>query len=228
MRVATTVADRITRIQPSPSTAAAARAKQLRAAGRDILDLTVGEPDVDTPDAVKQAAIDAILAGETKYTPVNGIPALRRAIADRYRRRYEIAYDDAEITVGGGAKQVIYLALTATVNAGSEVIVPAPYWVSYPDMVRANDGTPVIVECGEDHDFKLTPPALEAAITERTRWVILNAPGNPTGAAYTTDELRALASVLERRPEVLILVDEIYDEIWYDAEPLANLLTVAP
>ncbi len=224
----TTVADRVTRIQPSPSTTAAARAKELRAAGRDILDLTVGEPDLDTPDAVKQAAIAAILAGDTKYTPVNGTPALRRAVADRYLRRDGLDYGDKEIAVGGGAKQVIFLALTATVNAGTEVIVPAPYWVSYPDMVRANDGTPVVVDCGEGDGFKLTPAALSPAITERTRWVILNAPANPTGAAYTADELRALALVLRRHPDVLVLVDEIYDEIWYDATPPATLLTVAP
>lgn len=227
-----TVADRVNRIQPSPSVAAAARAKQLRATGRDILDLTVGEPDMDTPDAIKQAAIAAIAAGETRYTPVNGTPALRRAIADRYARRNggtdNRSYGDDEITVGGGAKQVIYLALTATVDLGTEVIVPAPYWVSYPDMVRANDGTPVVVDCPADDDFKLTASALEAAITDRTRWVILNAPSNPTGAAYRADELRALADVLRRHPRVLVLIDEIYDEIWYDAEPLTSLLTVEP
>jgi len=222
------VADRVSRIQPSPSTAASARAKELRNAGRDILDLTVGEPDVDTPDHVKQAAIQAIQDGQTKYTPVNGTPALRRAVAARYLTRDEVTYTDAEITVGGGAKQVIFMALTATVDDGAEVIVPAPYWVSYPDMVRVNGGTPVVVPCAEDDDFKLTPAALAAAITDRTRWVILNAPGNPTGSAYTADELRALADVLVRHPQVLVLVDEIYDEIWYHPEPISNLLTVEP
>jgi len=222
------VADRMNRIQPSPSTAASARAKELRNAGRDILDLTVGEPDVDTPDHVKQAAIRAIQDGETKYTPVNGIPALRQAIAARYLSRDGVNYTDAEITVGGGAKQVIFMALTATVNDGAEVIVPAPYWVSYPDMVRVNGGTPVIVSCTEDDDFKLTPDTLQSAITERTRWVILNSPGNPTGSAYTADELAALSEVLLRHPGVLILIDEIYDELWYEKEPLPSLVTLEP
>ncbi len=222
------VADRVNRIQPSPSTAASARATELRDAGRDILDLTVGEPDVDTPDHVKQAAIQAILEGQTKYTAVNGIPALRRAIAARYLDRDKITYTDAEITVGGGAKQVIFMALTATVDDGAQVIVPAPHWVSYPDMVRVNGGTPVIVECGEDDEFKLTPQTLEAAITDRTRWVILNSPGNPTGSAYTAHELQALASVLIRHPQVLILVDEIYDELWYESRSLPSLVVLEP
>src|SRR6478609_11639918 len=178
------VAARVRRIKPSPSTTAANLARELRAQGRDILDLTVGEPDADTPEHIKQAAIAAITAGETKYTPVNGTPALRAAILDKFLARTGVRYRDHEVTVGGGAKQVIFMALTATVDDGAEVIVPAPYWVSYPDMVLANDGTPVVVPCAEDDDFKLTPVAFEAAITDRTRWAILNAPGNPTGSAY--------------------------------------------
>jgi aspartate aminotransferase len=222
------VAGRVRRIKPSPSTTAANLARELRAQGRDILDLTVGEPDADTPEHIKQAAIAAIVAGETKYTPVNGTPALRAAIIDKFLARTGVRYRDQEITVGGGAKQVIFMALTATVDDGAEVIVPAPYWVSYPDMVLANDGAPVIVTCAEDSDFKLTPDALRAAITDRTRWVILNAPGNPTGAAYDAAELRALADVLLQHPRVLVLTDEIYDEVWFDTEPVSHLVSVEP
>ena len=222
------VAERVRRIKPSPSTAAAALARNLRAQGRDILDLTVGEPDADTPEHIKQAAIAAIAAGETKYTPVNGTPALRTAIIDKFLARTGVRYRDHEVTAGGGAKQVIFMALTATVDDGAEVIVPAPYWVSYPDMVLANDGAPVVVECVEDNDFKLTPDALRAAITDRTRWVILNAPGNPTGAAYDAAELRALADVLLQHPRLLVLTDEIYDEVWFGAEPVPHLVSVEP
>jgi aspartate aminotransferase len=222
------VAERVRRIKPSPSTTAANLARELRAQGRDILDLTVGEPDADTPEHIKQAAIAAITAGETKYTPVNGTPALRAAIIDKFLARTGVRYRDHEVTVGGGAKQVIFMALTATVDDGAEVIVPAPYWVSYPDMVLANDGAPVVVECVEDNDFKLTPDALRAAITDRTRWVILNAPGNPTGAAYDAAELRALADVLLQHPRLLVLTDEIYDEVWFGAEPVPHLVSVEP
>ena len=222
------VAARVRRIKPSPSTAAAALARNLRAQGRDILDLTVGEPDADTPEHIKQAAIAAIAAGETKYTPVNGTPALRAAIIDKFLARTGVRYEDHEIAVGGGAKQVIFMALTATVDDGAEVIIPAPYWVSYPDMVLANDGAPVIVTCAEDNDFKLTSDALRAAITDRTRWVILNAPGNPTGAAYDAAELRALADVLLQHPRVLVLTDEIYDEVWFGTEPVSHLVSVEP
>src|SRR6478609_7918395 len=168
------IAQRVRRIKQSPSTAAAALARNLRAQGRDILDLTVGEPDADTPDHIKQAAIAAITAGDTKYTPVNGIPALRAAIIDKFHARTGIRYNDNEITVGGGAKQVIFMALTATVDDDAEVIIPAPYWVSYPDMVLANDGTPVVVNCPEQQDFKLNADDLQSAITDRTRWLILN------------------------------------------------------
>jgi aspartate aminotransferase len=222
------IAQRVRRIKQSPSTAAAALARNLRAQGRDILDLTVGEPDADTPDHIKQAAIAAITAGDTKYTPVNGIPALRAAIIDKFHARTGIRYNDNEITVGGGAKQVIFMALTATVDDDAEVIIPAPYWVSYPDMVLANDGTPVVVNCPEQQDFKLNADDLQSAITDRTRWLILNAPGNPTGAAYTTHELRAIADVLLRHPQVLVLTDEIYDEIWFGTDPVSHLVAVEP
>jgi aspartate aminotransferase len=221
-------AERVRRINPSPSTAAAQRVRELKSQGLTILDLTVGEPDFDTPDHVKAAAIRAIEAGETKYTPVNGTPALRAAIAGKLRERHGLEFTDARITVGGGAKQVIFLALMATLDEGDEVIVPAPYWVSYPDMVRANDGTPVVVACPEADGFKLTPERLAAAITERTRWIVLNTPGNPTGSAYTTGELRALTQVLLEHPHVRVLTDEIYDEIWYGDEDTPSLAAVEP
>lgn len=221
-------AERIGRIKPSPSTAAAARVRELKAEGRRILDLTVGEPDFDTPDHIKRAAIAAIEAGETKYTPVNGTPLLREAIRGSLLRTHGIEYSDAEITVGGGGKQVIFLALMATVDAGDEVLVPAPYWVSYPDMVRANEGTPVIVPTSAETGYKLTPATLEAAITERTTWVILNSPGNPSGAVYTAEELGALAEVLRRHPRVSVLSDEIYSEISYTGSAALSLAAVAP
>ncbi|MFE2422328.1 aspartate transaminase [Streptomyces hokutonensis] len=221
-------AERLHRIKPSPSTAAAQRVRELKSQGLTILDLTVGEPDFDTPDHVKAAAIKAIEAGETKYTPVNGTSALRAAIAGKLRERHGLDVIDSRITVGGGAKQVIFLALMATLDEGDEVIVPAPYWVSYPDMVRANDGTPVIVDCPEAEGFKLTPERLAAALTERTRWVVLNTPGNPTGSAYTAAELRALAGVLLAHPHVGVLTDEIYDEIWYGDQEAPSLAAVEP
>lgn len=221
-------AQRVRRINPSPSTAAAQRVRELKSQGLTILDLTVGEPEFDTPDHVKAAAIRAIEAGETKYTPVNGTPRLRGAIAKKLQQRHGLEYTDAQITVGGGAKQVIFLALMATLNEGDEVIIPAPYWVSYPDMVLANDGTPVIVDCPETDGFKLTPQRLRSALTDRTRWVVLNTPSNPTGAAYTTDELSELAEVLLEHPHVHVLTDEIYDEIWYGSQDNPSLAAVEP
>ncbi|WP_125616029.1 aspartate transaminase [Specibacter cremeus] len=221
-------ADRVTRIKPSPSVAAAARVRELKAAGRTILDLTVGEPDFDTPAHIKDAAVAAIAAGETKYTSVTGTPALQAAILDRLARHTGHRYTPAELTIGGGAKQVIFVALQATLNTGDEVIVPAPYWVSYPDMVLANDGTPVIVDCPEEAGFKLTPRALASAITDRTKWLLLNAPANPTGAVYTVAELRALAAVLDGHPHVSVLADEIYDEIHFGAGRVHSLVEAAP
>jgi len=221
-------AARLGRIKPSPSTAAAARVRELKAQGRRILDLTVGEPDFDTPEHIKRAAIAAIEAGETKYTPVNGTPRLREAIRGSLRRTHGIEYADAELTVGGGGKQVIFLALMATVDEGDEVLIPAPYWVSYPDMVRANDGTPVIVPTSADTGYKLTAAALEAAIGERTTWLILNSPGNPSGAIHSREELAALAEVLRRHPHVSVLSDEIYSEISFAGEPAPSLAAVAP
>nr|WP_201468757.1 aspartate transaminase [Microbacterium hydrocarbonoxydans] len=219
---------RLGRINPSPSTAAAARVRELKSQGRRILDLTVGEPDFDTPEHIKQAAYAAIEAGETKYTPVNGTPRLRQAIRGSLRRTHGIEYSDSEITVGGGGKQVIFLALMATVDAGDEVLIPAPYWVSYPDMVRANEGTPVIVETSEHNGYKISAAELESAITDRTTWLIMNSPGNPSGAIHTESELAALADVLRRHPHVSVLSDEIYSEISFTGAPAPSLAAVAP
>lgn len=224
----TAEAARMSRVQPSPSTVAAGRARELREQGVAVLDLTVGEPDFDTPDNVKAAGIAAIERGETKYTAVNGTAPLRRAIIDRLRRLTGLTYTDAEISVGSGAKHVIFTALMATLSPGDEVVIPAPYWVSYPDMVVLNDGVPVVVPCPIEDDFKLTPDRLRAALTERTRWLILNAPSNPTGAVYRPDELRALAEVLRAFPQVLVLTDEIYDEVFLGAGRCTGLLEVAP
>ena len=222
------LARRVTDIRVSPSTAAAQKARDLKAEGRDIVDLTVGEPDFDTPDAIKDVAIAALRAGDTKYTPVNGTLALRKAIAHDYSSRLGIDTALDRICVGGGGKQILFLALMATVEAGDEVIIPAPYWVSYPDMVVANGGTPVIVPCGADTGFKLTPAALEAAITPTTRWLVLNSPSNPTGVAYSAEDLRALGAVLLEHPQVLVLCDEIYDRIWYADFLVSSLVSVVP
>ncbi|RNE67310.1 aspartate transaminase [Cryobacterium tepidiphilum] len=210
-----TPAARVQRIRESPSSAAANRVRELKAEGRPIVDFTVGEPDFDTPQHVKDAAVAAIATGETKYTPVNGTPALREAIRTRMERTSGIRYHDSEITVGGGGKQILYLTFTATLDPGDEVIIPAPYWVSYPDMVLANDGVPVIAPTMADNGYKLTPDALRQAITPKTRWLVINAPGNPTGAVYTAEEIRGLADVLAEFPQVWVLTDEIYDEILF-------------
>lgn len=222
------LANRVTSIRVSPSVAAAQKVRDLKAQGREILNLTVGEPDFDTPEDIKQAGIQAINEGDTKYTAVNGTEALRKGVQHDFSTRLGIECGLDQICVGGGAKQILFVAMMATVEEGTEVIVPAPYWVSYPDMVIANGGTPVIVECGEDVGFKLTPEALEAAITPKTRWVILNSPSNPTGAAYNGDELRALAAVVKRHPHVLVMCDEIYDRIWYADFKTESILGVAP
>ncbi|MBB5223315.1 aspartate aminotransferase [Amaricoccus macauensis] len=221
-------AARVTRIRVSPTVAAAARARELKAEGRDIVDMTAGEPDFDTPEPVRAAAVAAIEAGQTRYTSTNGTPELRAAIRADFKRRLGLDYADGEITVGGGGKPVLFVALMASLDEGSEVIVPAPYWVSYPDMVLANDGTPVIVECPESDGFKLTPEALEAAITPKTRWLILNSPSNPTGAAYSRAELEALGAVLLRHPQVWVLSDDIYDQVWFSPEPMTTIAAAVP
>ncbi|WP_457949923.1 aspartate transaminase [Pseudarthrobacter sp. alpha12b] len=221
-------ASRVTRIKSSPSVAAAARVRELKAEGRRILDLTVGEPDFDTPQHIKDAAIAAIGRGETKYTSVTGTPELQEAILQTLQRKTGQQYTAAEITIGGGGKQVIFTAFMATLDQGDEVVIPAPYWVSYPDMVLANEGTPVIVSCGRETGFKLTPAALAGVLTERTKWVILNTPSNPTGAVYSREELAGLAAVLQDHPAVYVLTDEIYDEIHFGEEPITSLVAVAP
>jgi len=224
----TFLAARALAIKPSPSMAAKARVDQLRAQGRDIVDFTVGEPDFDTPAHVVDGTIEAIRAGQTRYTATAGTPALLKAVQAKFQRENQLAFGLDQLIVGVGAKQLIFTAFAATVQAGDEVIVPAPFWVSYPDMVLANEGKPVIVPCPEDCGFKLTPQALEAAITPRTKWLILNTPSNPTGAVYTAQELRALAEVLARHPKVAVLTDEIYEHLCYGEAPMASIAQAAP
>ncbi|RAM62862.1 aminotransferase class I/II-fold pyridoxal phosphate-dependent enzyme [Herbaspirillum rubrisubalbicans] len=219
---------RVSRVKLSPNAAAAARAAALAAEGRDIISLTTGEPDFDTPEAIKQAAIAALARGETKYTPTPGTLGLRRAISAKYLNELALEYGTGQIIVSNGGKQVIYSAFAATLAAGDEVIIPTPYWPSFPDMVLVNDGVPVRVACGIESGYKLSPAALEAAITPRTRWLVLNTPGNPSGAVYDRDELAALAEVLRRHPQVLVLLDELYEHIWFTPQAPAHWLHVAP
>jgi aspartate aminotransferase len=222
------IAARVRRIKPSPSTAAADRANELRRQGRQIVNLVVGEPDFDTPPHIREAAARAMDAGATRYTPMKGTIELRQAIAAKLQRENGLTYGTDEIIVTNGAKSAIYSALSATVEPGDEVIIPAPYWVSYPDMVLACDGVPVTIACGENHGFKLAPAQLDAAITARTRWLLLNSPSNPTGASYSADEYRDLADVLARHPHVLIATDDIYEHIRFDGNLTPHLLSVAP
>jgi aspartate aminotransferase len=210
------IAQRMAAIKPSPTIAVTNLARELKAAGRDVIGLGAGEPDFDTPDSIKQAAIAAIHAGQTKYTAVDGTPELKAAVAAKFKRENGLDYRTDEISVGTGGKQIIYNALMATLDPGDEVIIPAPYWVSYPDMALLAGGTPVPVRCPEQTGFKLRAEDLEEAITPRTKWVILNSPNNPSGAAYTRDELKALCEVLLRHPEVWLLSDDIYEHLVYD------------
>jgi aspartate aminotransferase len=221
-------AERLSRISPSQTIAISTKARALKAAGRDVISLSAGEPDFDTPDNVKQAAIRAIEAGDTKYTDVAGTPALRRAIAAKFKRDSGIDYAPEEIIVSTGGKQVIYNAMVATLNAGDEVIIPSPCWVSYPDIVALADGTPVIVPCGQNHGFKLRAEDLEAAITPRTKWVFLNSPNNPTGAAYSAEDLRPICDVLLRHPDVWVFTDDIYEKLTYDGFRPATIVEVEP
>ncbi len=218
------------RLKPSASVAAKQLVADLKADGRSVIDLTIGEPDFATPGHIVDAAIAALRAGATHYTATPGMPALRDAIVEKFRRENGFAVDAKCVIVGSGAKQIIFEALAATVEAGTEVIVPAPYWVSYPEMVAVQGGKPVIVPCAQDDGFKLTPRALEAAITARTAWVVLNTPNNPTGAVYTAAELEALAAVLERHPQVAILTDEIYEHLVYGGHDggIVSFRSVAP
>lgn len=203
-------------VKPSPTVAVSALARELKAAGQDVIGLGAGEPDFDTPDHIKAAAKAAIDAGHTKYTDVDGIPALKQAICAKFSRENGLSYAPENISVATGGKQILYNALMATLNPGDEVIIPAPYWVSYPDMVVLGGGTPVIVECGLDQGFKLTAATLEAAITPDTKWLIFNSPSNPTGAGYTRNELKALTDVLVRYPHVWVMTDDMYEHLVFD------------
>jgi aspartate aminotransferase len=222
------IASRIGRIKPSPTVAAGQKARELRAQGRDIISLDAGEPDFDTPDSIKEAAIAAIRAGQTKYTAVDGTPALKEAIAAKFKRENGLDYATSQITVGVGGKHVLFNALMATLDPGDEVIVPAPYWVSYPDMTILADGKPVFVECPAAKGFKLQPADLERAIGPRTKWLVLNSPSNPTGAAYTRAELKALAEVLLRHPQVHVLNDDMYEHLVYDGFEFSTIAQVEP
>ncbi|WP_304613583.1 pyridoxal phosphate-dependent aminotransferase [Paracoccus sp. (in: a-proteobacteria)] len=222
------ISDRLARIKPSPTIAMTTRAADLRAQGRDIISLSAGEPDFDTPENVRDAAKAAIDAGHTRYTAVDGTPSLKRAIADKFARENGLDYAPAQITVGTGGKQILYNALMATLDDGDEVIVPAPYWVSYPDMVLLAGGTPVVVECDQASGFRLTPDALEAAITPRTKWLILNSPSNPSGAGYDRAQMAALCDVLLRHPQVWVLADDIYEHLVFDGFEFCTPAQVEP
>ena len=210
------LSDTLARVKPSPTIAVTNKARELAAAGRDIIGLGAGEPDFDTPQNIKDAAKRAIDAGRTKYTAVDGIPELKAAICTKFLRENGLTYTPAQVTVGTGGKQILYNALMATLNPGDEVIIPAPYWVSYPDMVLLAGGTPVPVVAGIETQFKLTPEQLEAAITPKTKWFIFNSPSNPTGAGYTRDELKALTDVLMRHPHVWVMSDDMYEHLVFD------------
>ncbi|HIC65841.1 MAG TPA: pyridoxal phosphate-dependent aminotransferase, partial [Paracoccus sp.] len=222
------ISDRMARIKPSPTMAMTARAAELRAEGRDVISLSAGEPDFDTPVHIREAAKAAIDAGHTRYTVVDGMPSLKRAIAAKFARENGLDYAPAQITVGTGGKQILFNALMATLDQGDEVIVPAPYWVSYPDMVLLAGGRPVVIECGIEHGFRLTPDALEAAITPRTKWLILNSPSNPSGAGYSRTRIQALSDVLLRHPHVWILSDDIYEHLVFDGFEFATPAQVEP
>lgn len=221
-------ANRLARIKPSPTLAVTAKAAELKAAGKAVIGLGAGEPDFDTPEHIKQAAAEAMARGDTKYTPVGGTAALKKAISDKFKRDNHLDYAPAEIIVGCGAKQVIFNAMLASLNPGDEVIIPAPYWVSYPDMVLFAEGTPVIVACAEMAGFKLNAQDLQKAITPKTKWLILNSPSNPTGAAYSEKELRALADVLLSHPHVMVLADDIYEHLVYDGFMFKTIAEVEP
>ena len=222
------LSDALARVKPSATIAVTTKSAELKRAGHDVIGLGAGEPDFDTPDNIKDAAIEAIRTGKTKYTPADGIPELKEAICAKFARENGLTYKPSQVHVAPGGKPVIYNALLATLNPGDEVIVPAPYWVSYPEMVLMAGGEPVIAPCGPNSNYKLTPEALEAVITPRTRWIILNSPSNPTGAAYTRAELRGLADVLLRHPQVWILTDDMYEHLVYDDFDYWTIAQVEP
>ena len=210
------ISDSLKKIKPSPTIAVTQKARELKAAGKDVIGLGAGEPDFDTPDNIKQAAIKAINDGDTKYTAVDGTPALKKAIVEKFKKENNLDYTTDQITVGAGGKHVIYNAMMATLNEGDEVIVPAPYWVSYPDMVLLAGGKPVIMECDEKQGFKINPIDLEKFITPKTKWIILNSPSNPTGACYSEQDIKAIAAILEKHNHVYILSDDIYEHVTYE------------
>ncbi len=222
------LSSRMQQLKPSATIAVTTKAAELKAAGKDVIGLGAGEPDFDTPQWIKDAATAAMARGETKYTPVAGTPALRKAVAAKYQRENNLTYDPAQIVVGTGAKQLIFNAFLATLNEADEVIIPAPYWVSYPDMVMFAGGTPVAVTCTAASGFKITPQQLEQAITPKTKWLVLNSPSNPTGAAYTHAELQALAAVLVKHPHVHILSDDIYEHLLYTGTAYSTIAQVEP
>ena len=218
------VSNSLKRIKPSPTMAVTSKAREMKAAGIDVIGLGAGEPDFDTPDNIKEAAIEAIKRGDTKYTAVDGTPALKKAIQTKFLRENGLSYELDQITVGTGGKQVLYNAFMATVNKGDEVIIPAPYWVSYPDIILLAGGSPKIIKCDEKDNFKLTPKKLEKSISKKTKWIILNSPSNPTGSAYTKKEIEALSKILLKHKKIFILSDDIYEHIIYDN---FNFFTIA-
>jgi aspartate aminotransferase len=222
------LASSLSNIKPSPTIAVSMKAAELKAAGKDIISLGMGEPDFDTPDHIKQAAITALNKGDTKYTAVDGTAALKKAIIEKFKRENGLEFKASEIIVSTGAKQVIYNALVASLNAGDEVIIPAPYWVSYPDMVLLAGGTPVVVESSAKNNFKILPDDLEKKITPKTKWIILNSPSNPTGACYSEAELKAIAEVLLKHPQVHIMSDDIYEHLIFDGLKFATIAQVEP
>ena len=210
------ISDSLKKIKPSPTIAVTQKARELKAAGKDVIGLGAGEPDFDTPDNIKEAAIKAINEGDTKYTAVDGTPALKKAIVEKFKKENNLDYTTDQITVGAGGKHVIYNAMMATLNDGDEVIIPAPYWVSYPDIVLLAGGKPVVMECDEKQGFKINPLDLEKFITPKTKWIILNSPSNPTGACYSEKDIKAIAAVLEKHKHIYILSDDIYEHVTYE------------
>ncbi|MEO1530751.1 MAG: pyridoxal phosphate-dependent aminotransferase [Pseudomonadota bacterium] len=222
------LADALARVKPSPTIAISTKANEMKAAGEDVISLGAGEPDFDTPDNIKAAAKAAIDAGRTKYTAPDGIPELKKAIVDKFKRENGLDYTVKEVSVGTGGKQVLYNALIATLNPGDEVLIPAPYWVSYPDMVLLGGGVPVVIETGIETAFKMTAEALEAAITPKTKWLIFNSPSNPSGAGYSHAELKALTDVLMRHPHVWVMTDDMYEHIAYEGFDFCTPAEVEP
>lgn len=222
------LASSLSKIKPSPTIAVSMKAAELKAAGKDIISLGMGEPDFDTPENIKNAAIEAIKKGDTKYTAVDGTAALKKAIISKLKRENNLDYKPSEICVSTGAKQVIFNALIASINPQDEVIIPAPYWVSYPDMVLLAGGTPVIVDSSEQNNFKISPQDLEKKITPKTKWLILNSPSNPTGACYSQQELKALADVLVRNPHVYVMADDIYEHLIFDDLKFSTIAEIEP